>query len=111
MRLTTNVDVIGVISGSGQKPDVFAALLAGANATVFRHVSPPCKCGSICRVLAPKLFHLAVKTPGGEIRSAVRGKGSEGGFEDRSGAEPQKRSPTVTIGPNFRYSAAIAPTS
>ncbi len=36
--LPAQIDVIGVIAVSGQKPDILAPLGAGANASVFRHV-------------------------------------------------------------------------
>ena len=37
VMLTRHVDVVGVIAGAGQEPDVLAPLRAGANARVFRH--------------------------------------------------------------------------
>ena len=36
--LPAQIDVIGVIAVSGQKPDILAPLGAGANASVFRHI-------------------------------------------------------------------------
>jgi hypothetical protein len=37
MRLTAQVDVIGVIAGAGQKPNVFAPFRTGADAVIFGH--------------------------------------------------------------------------
>ena len=40
--LPVNVDVVGVVSCSGQEPQVFAPLGAGADTMIFRHIrSPP----------------------------------------------------------------------
>jgi len=36
--LTVQINIIGVIAGSRQEPDVLAPFWAGANASIFRHI-------------------------------------------------------------------------